>query len=189
MANPCKENKSPFEARSIQYQQLSNPSILNELLGKFQNRQTSLFMRWLQVKLPLKKENRERLIIITPLRIILIKKKAFGRSVHRKYRIIDILSVIVDDESNSKHSECILGHCDFEPTLSISRSREKLKNKLIQKNQIIIYLPKDIDREFLDVLQWSFSVVTRGLPSKFQPVLKIPDKFKNIISDPVGPGK
>ena len=49
---------------------------VEELLGKFMNRQTALFMRWLNVKLPLKKDDRERLIIITPLRIILIKKKS-----------------------------------------------------------------------------------------------------------------
>ena len=107
---------------------------------------------------------------------------------HRKYRIIDILSVSVDC-SNPKQTECTLLHCDFPPELSISRAREKLKNGIIQSGNIIIHLPQDIDREFLDVLQWSFSVVTRGLPKKFQPKLSIPERFQNPISDPVGPGK
>eukprot|EP01084_Bolivina_argentea_P239871 403074_1 len=50
-------------------------------------------------------------------------------------------------------------------------------------------MPKDIDREFLDILQWSLFIVTRGLPNKFKPKIKIPDTFKNDISDPVGPGQ
>ena len=140
---------------------------VEELLGKFMNRQTALFMRWLHLKLPAKKENRERLVVITPLRIILIKTKTFGRSVHRKYRIIDIISVKVDD-TNEKHTECQITHCDFPPELSISRSREKLKSKECETSSVTIYLPKDIDREFLDILQWSLFIVTRGLPNKFK---------------------
>eukprot|EP01083_Nonionella_stella_P209103 758280_1 len=92
---------------------------VEELLGKFMNRQTPLFMRWLNIKLPTKKDNRNRLVVITPLRIILIKTKTFGRSVHRKYRIIDIIGVNVNNNDN-KYTECIITQCDFPPELSIS---------------------------------------------------------------------
>ncbi len=49
------------------------------------------------------------------------------------------------------------------------------------------FYQKDIDREFLDILQWSLFIVTRGLPNKFKPKINIPNTFKNDISDPVGP--
>eukprot|EP01083_Nonionella_stella_P314263 1131504_1 len=160
---------------------------VEQLLGKFMNRQTALFLRWLDISLPSKKELRKRLVVITPLRIILIKTKTFGRSVHRKYRIIDITSVQVAE--NKDTTDCIIRQCDFPPELSLSRSREKLKNKEFAEGAITIVLPKDIDREFLDILQWSLFIVTRGLPKKFRPKISIPKTFENEISDPVGPAQ
>ena len=160
---------------------------VEELLDKFMNRQTALFMRWLTLKLPNKKDTKTRLVVVTPLRIILIKNKTFGRSVHRKYRIIDIVSVAVRD-GDPAVTECEITHCDFPPELSVSRSREKLKNDEYESSSVTLFLPKDIDREFLDILQWSLFIVTRGLPARFKPAISIPDAFKNEISDPVGPG-
>ena len=51
------------------------------------------------------------------------------------------------------------------------------------------FVSKDIDREFLDILQWSLFIVTRGLPRRFKPAISIPDSFQNDISDPVGPAQ
>ena len=114
---------------------------VEELLDKFMNPQTALFMRWLTLKLPNKKDTKTRLVVVTPLRIILIKNKTFGRSVHRKYRIIDIISVTVNDD-DSAVTECRITHCDFPPELSISRSREKLKNGEYDTDSLTLFLPK-----------------------------------------------
>ena len=63
---------------------------VGSLLSSFMNPQTALFQRWCEVKLPKTKDLKRRLIILTPLRFIIIRKRTFGRSVQKKIPLINI---------------------------------------------------------------------------------------------------
>ena len=78
---------------------------------------------------------------------------------------------------------------DFPPELSLSRCREMLKNgEFVSVHVVRLLCAHDIDRELLDILQWSLFIrVAAGLPSKFAPMLAMPVALSKRISDPVGP--
>lgn len=161
---------------------------VSELLSRFMNRQTALFQRWINVDLPGKKVTKSRLVVITPLRLLFIRKKTFGRAVHSKYRIVDFYNIAIDELSAADITKCQIKTCAYPPELSMSRSREKQNQTELNVDRITLHLPKDIDREFLDILQWCLFILTRGLPLKFKPTSVFPPNFLKKINDPVGPG-
>ncbi|ETO22433.1 hypothetical protein RFI_14768 [Reticulomyxa filosa] len=123
---------------------------IQNTLDSFTNRQTALFKRWVSCKLPGVKETKNRLIVLTPLRFLCIRKRAFGRSIHKIIRVIDFIGIEVDG-SNDKDTAVTIETCPFAVDNSIIQSRQ---SKSVQVLQYQFRFLKDIDKEFLDILQW-----------------------------------
>lgn len=92
------------------------------------------------------------------------------------------------DDAPGDHTKCIIESMNFLPNLSIAASRDPTSNQF-KKERFELLLPKDIDREFCDILQWCLFILTRGLPDKYKPKVEIPPSFQKEINDPVGPGQ
>lgn len=71
----------------------------------------------------------------------------------------------------------------------MAKSRATKNISSLKAESIKLFFKKDIEREFLDILQWCLFILTRGLPKVFLPELAIPEALTKKISDPVGPGQ
>ncbi|ETO25607.1 hypothetical protein RFI_11529 [Reticulomyxa filosa] len=122
-------------------------STLNSLTSK----QTALFKRWVNARVPGMKEPKSRLVVLTPLRLLCVRKRPFGRSIHKIMRVIDFVGIDVNENGSDKETIVTIDTCSFAPDNSITQARQAKNLKTLQ---FYFHFPKDIDKEFLEILQW-----------------------------------
>ncbi|ETO33562.1 hypothetical protein RFI_03540 [Reticulomyxa filosa] len=153
-------------------------------LDSLTNKQAALFKRWVNCFVPGMKTTKSRLIVLTPLRLLCIRKKKFGRSIHKIVRLMDFVVVDVNDQKSEKETLVTIDTCSFPADSSLTQSRQA---KSLKTLQLQFYFVKDIDKEFLEMLQWCLYILTRGLPPRFEPKLNIPLSYRKKIEDTVMP--